>query len=144
MAVIVEVERRVRLSRKFNRRGKEFDTVCRQRTLLCREFDFKPSREPTGDQAWLLELAYEEPDGVAGVERDGKAEVEFGVRMKVAGGVGLQAIRGLLFFDLDLTYSQPWAFSMCCLQFDSRFDVYAQGLNRHLNSAGSSMCLSLT
>ena len=102
--------------------AKEFETVCGEHTLLCKEFDFKPLREPTGDQAWWLELAYEEPDGVAGVERDGKAEVEFGVGMKVT-GVGLQAIRGLLFFDLDLTYSQPWAFSMCCLQFDSRFDV---------------------
>jgi hypothetical protein len=30
-------------------------------------------------------------------------------------------------FDLLLTYLQPWAFSMCCLQLDSRFDQYGHG-----------------
>src|SRR5690349_6598141 len=54
---------------------------------------------------------------------------------------GLSALFFPLF--LDRTYSQPCAFSICCLQFDSRLDRYGQGLKWHSYKGGAAECLSL-
>src|SRR6266699_1023438 len=63
-------------------------------------------------------------------------------------GVGSAALPGpslvrFLPFDLVRTYVQPCAFSMCCLQLDSRLDLYGQGLNWHSYMGGFAECLSL-
>jgi len=72
------------------------------------------------------------------VDGDGRIGVR-GVSMADPGDAEtepLGSLTPLMAFPLPLfferTYCQPCAFSMCCLQLLSRFDVYGQLSNRHL------------